>query len=93
MKILDILESGMPLAKVGRRVNKYKSNIWTVNQKAAEIHGSVCAAPTMANEVSLVGDKVLAKTEKLLSGWLEDMSHKYVPVDGKMMCEKAHSLY
>ena len=47
----------------------------------------------MANEVSLVGDKVLAKTETLLSAWLEDMSHKYVPVDGKMMCEKAHSLY
>lgn len=41
----------------------------------------------MANEVSLVGDKVLAKTEKR---WLEDMSQKCVPVDdGKMMCEKA----
>ena len=40
----------------------------------------------MANEVSLVGDKVLAKTEKR---WVEDMSQKPVPVDGKMMCEKA----
>jgi len=40
----------------------------------------------MANEVSLVGDKVLTKTEKR---WFEDMSQKPVPVDGKMMCEKA----
>lgn len=40
----------------------------------------------MANEVSLVGDKVLAKTEKR---WLEDMSQKCVPVDSKMICEKA----
>ena len=89
VKILDLLASGMPLAKVGHRVDKFKSNIWAINQKAAEIHSSVCAAPTMANEVSLVGDKVLTKTEKALNVWLEDISQKYISVDDKIMPEKA----
>ena len=43
----------------------------------------------MANEVSLVGDKVLTKTEKALNVWLEDISQKYISVDDKIMPEKA----
>lgn len=46
----------------------------------------------MAKIIFLVPDKELAKTEKVLNVWLEDMSHKHIPVDGKMMREKALSL-
>lgn len=38
-----------------------------VKQEEAEIHGSVSAASTIAKTVSLVRDKVLARTEKALS--------------------------
>ena len=46
----------------------------------------------MAKIIVLVPDKELAKTEKVLNVWLEDMSQKHIPVDGKMMREKALSL-
>ena len=46
----------------------------------------------MAKIVSLVPDKELAKTEKVFNVWLEDIPQKPIPVDGKMMCEKALSL-
>ncbi|XP_062887396.1 general transcription factor II-I repeat domain-containing protein 2A-like isoform X1 [Mobula hypostoma] len=93
IKILDLLKSGMSLSEVGRKVGKNESSIRTIKQKEAEIRGSVSVTPTTAKMVSLVRDKVLAKTEKALSVWLEDMSQKHIPVDGKTIREKALSLY
>lgn len=46
----------------------------------------------MAKLVPLVCHKVLAKTEKAVSVWLEDMSQNHIPIDGKIMREKALSL-
>ncbi|KFD50448.1 hypothetical protein M513_08675 [Trichuris suis] len=93
LKILDLLNSGMSCAEVGRRVGKNESSIRSIKQKQAEIRQSLCAAPTMAKRVSVVRDKVLVKAEKALSLWIEDMSQKHVPVDGRMIREKALSLY
>ncbi|XP_072909805.1 general transcription factor II-I repeat domain-containing protein 2A-like isoform X2 [Hemitrygon akajei] len=93
IKILDLLKSGMSFSEVGRRVGKNESSIRTMKQKEAEIRESVRTAPTTAKMVSLVRDKVLAKTEKALSVWLEDMSQQHIPVDGKIIREKALSLY
>jgi transposase-like protein/uncharacterized protein CbrC (UPF0167 family) len=93
IKILHLLKSGMSVAEVGRKFGKNESSIRTIKQKEAEIRESVSVAPTTAKMVSLVRDKVLEKTEKALSVWLEDMSQKHIPVDGKIMREKALSLY
>ena len=64
MKILDLLKSGMSLAKVGSKVGKNELSIHTIKQKEAKICGSVSASSTIATTVSLVDVKVLAKTEK-----------------------------
>lgn len=87
IKILNLLKSGMTLTKVGCKVSKNKSSICTISQEEAEIHGSISAAPTIVKMVSLVHDKVLAKAEKALSVWLEDMLQD-IPADGKIMHEK-----
>lgn len=88
IKILNLLKSGMTLTKVGCKVSKNKSSIRTISQEEAEIRGSISASPTVVKMVSLVHDKVLAKAEKALSVWLEDMLQKDIPVDGKIMHEK-----
>uniref|UniRef100_A0A5S6QI32 HTH psq-type domain-containing protein n=1 Tax=Trichuris muris TaxID=70415 RepID=A0A5S6QI32_TRIMR len=61
-------------AEVGRRVGKNESSIRAIKQKEAQIRQSACTAPTMAKRVSVVGDKVLAKTERALSLWIEQIS-------------------
>lgn len=92
MEILDVLKSGISPVGVGLEVRRNESSIRTIKQKEAGIRGSVSAAATRGKIVSLVPDKELAKTEKALNVWLEDKSQKHIPVDGKMMCEKALSL-
>ncbi|XP_072888810.1 putative CENPB DNA-binding domain-containing protein 1 [Hemitrygon akajei] len=93
VEILALLKSGVSHSEVGSKVGKNESSIHTIKQKEAEIRGSVSVAPTKAKMVSLVRNKVLAKTEKALSVWLEDMSQKHLPVDGQIIHEKALSLY
>uniref|UniRef100_A0A5S6QPW4 HTH psq-type domain-containing protein n=1 Tax=Trichuris muris TaxID=70415 RepID=A0A5S6QPW4_TRIMR len=61
-------------AEVGRRVGKNESSIRAIKQKEAQIRQSACTAPTMAKRVSVVGDKLLAKTERALSLWIEQIS-------------------
>ena len=92
MEILALLKSGISSVGVGLEVSRNESSIRTVKQKEAGICGSVSAAATRGKIVSLVPDKELAKTEKALNVWLEDKSQKHIPVDGKVMCEKALSL-
>ncbi|XP_066471532.1 tigger transposable element-derived protein 1-like [Tiliqua scincoides] len=93
IEILDLLKSGMSFAEVGRQVGKNESSIRTIKQKEAEIRANVRSDPTTAKVLSLVRDKVLVKTEEALNVWLEDMTQKHVPVDGRIVREKALSLY
>lgn len=81
------------LPKWTGKADKNKLNVHKIKQKEVKICGSVSAVLTMAKMVSLVRDKVPAKTEKASSLWLEDMSQKHIPVEGKTMCEKALGLY
>lgn len=83
----------MSFAEVGRQVGKNESSIRTIKQKEAEIRANVKCDPTTAKVLSLVRDKVLVKTEEALSVWLEDMTQKQVPVDGRILREKALNLY
>lgn len=93
IEILDLLKSGMSFAEVGRQVGKNESSIRTIKQKEAEIRANVRSDPTTAKVLSLVRDKVLVKTEEALNVWLEDMTQKNMPVDGRIVREKALSLY
>lgn len=63
--ILNLSRSGTLSAKVGCKVGKKESSIPVLKWKEAEIYGRVSAAPTAANMVSLVHDKVVAKIESI----------------------------
>lgn len=76
---------------MGCMIATNESSIRTVKQQEAEIRGSVHADPSLAKRAAVVRNKVLVKAEKTLNVWIEEMSRKHVPVDGKVIREKALS--
>lgn len=54
----------MLLAKVGGKVGKKESSIYTMKQKEATVSGSVSAVPTVATPVSPVGVKLSPRLRK-----------------------------
>jgi hypothetical protein len=53
----------------------------------------VLSAQIITKVMSQVHDKPLVKTEKSLNLWLKDMNHKRVPINRKVLQEKALSHY
>ncbi|XP_060129836.1 tigger transposable element-derived protein 1-like [Zootoca vivipara] len=92
--VLDCLRDGMSVSSVARKYSHSESNIHAIKVRERKICDIVAAsAPITAHVTSQVHDKALAKTEKALNLWLEDMNRKRVPTDGVTLRQKALSLY
>jgi len=94
VELLDKLASGMGASSVGRLFGVNESTVRYIKKNEKRIRDSVGhSAPVSAKVSCVVRDRVLVKMEKALSLWMEDMSHKNVPVDQNVIREKALSLY
>ncbi|CAI5773286.1 transposable element-derived 1-like [Podarcis lilfordi] len=92
--VLDCLRDGVSVSSVARKYGYSESSVHAIKVREREIRDIVAAsAPITAQVTSQVHDKALAKTEKALNLWLEDMNRKRVPTDGVMLQQKALSLY
>ena len=72
---------------------KNESSIREVTKNKEKILASVYVAPQTAKITAIARDKVLMKVEKALNFQMKDMNRKRVPVDGKVLRQKALSLY
>ena len=65
-------------------------NLLLVGKK---IHASFTVTPHTAKVIAAVCNKYLVKMKKALNFGVEDMDRKHAPIDGKVMHQKALSLY
>ena len=93
VKILDMIEIKKSYAEIARFYGKNESSIREVMTNKEKIRASFSVAPQTAKVTAIAPDTVLMKMEKALNFWLEDMNRKRVPLDGKVLRQKALSLY
>lgn len=92
--ILDLIQKEKKsYSEVAKMYGKNESSIREVVKNEEKIRATFALAPQTAQVTSTVRDKVLLKMEKALNLWVEEMNRKCVPVDGKVLRQKALSLY
>ncbi|XP_066468312.1 uncharacterized protein [Tiliqua scincoides] len=92
--ILDLIQKEKKsYSEVARMYGKNESSIREMVKNGEKIRSSFALAPQTAKVTSTVRDKALLKMEKALNLWVEEMNRKHVPLDGKVLRQKALSLY
>lgn len=92
--ILDLIQKEKKsYSEVARMYGKNESSIREMVKNGEKIRSSFALAPQTAKVTSTVRDRALLKMEKALNLWVEEMNRKCVPVDGKVLRQKALSLY
>jgi len=92
VKILVMIEK-KSYAEIARLYGKNESSIHKVMENKDKNLASFSVAPQTAKVTAIARDEVVMKVEKALNFWLEDMNRKRVPLDRKLLRQKALSLH
>lgn len=93
-KIINMIEiEKKSIAAVAKIYSKNESSIREVLKNKDKIRASFSTAPQTAKVTATIRNKVLVKVENALNLWVEDMTRKNIPIDGKMLQQKALILY
>lgn len=94
IKIINMIEiEKKSIATVAKIYNKNESSIREVLKNKDKIRASFSSAPQTAKVATTIRNKVLLKVENALNLWVEDMTRKHIPIDGKVLQQKALVLY
>lgn len=94
IKILDCLRSGEGSTSVGRAFGLNEATIRTIKKNESSIRQSVISGSALSSKTtSYSRNSTLEKTEKHMVLWIEDLQEKKIPIDGKIIKEKALRIY
>nr|XP_057937542.1 uncharacterized protein phf11 isoform X2 [Doryrhamphus excisus] len=93
--LLDMLTDGRSYAAVARHYGMNESTVRYIKKKEADIRNTVAVSSVCggAKTVSIVREKGIVMMESALAMWITECRMNSIPLDGKLIREKARELY
>ena len=94
MDIIKRHESGQGTSQIGRVLSLAPSTVHTVVKNAEKIKAAaVTATPGSSTKITKVRSNAMEKMERMLRMWVEDQTHRNMPLSQAIVQEKARSLW
>lgn len=89
LKILELLENGETVAAVGRKFGLNESTIRGIRDNKEKIRESMKNTGTHAKMSKVTRNPNVVQMEDLLIIWIQDLTHKRIPLDTRAIRQQA----
>lgn len=93
VKIINLLKEGEKVAAVGRKFNISESSVRTIRDNREKILKSAADLGSHTHLNKVVRNLNIVKMEEMLIVWIQDLIHKKIPVDTRVIRIQASEFY
>ncbi|KAL7294448.1 hypothetical protein TKK_0012444 [Trichogramma kaykai] len=93
VKIINLLKQGEKVAAVGRKFQISESSVQAIRDNSEKILKSAADLGSHSHLTKVIRNLNIVKMEEMLIIWIQDLIHKKIPIDTRVIRAQAMEFY